>query len=221
MKVETSDLCVRALCDLSQEAERLLRILRQQLRAHIAIQDEFLTSLVPIKKLDGIPAIVHKMYWASELAHVGPMAAVAGAIAEIIGRALLEKSDEVIIENGGDIWLALKKQGIIGLYAGRSPFSSKIGIMVHPEQTPMGVCTSSARVGHSLSFGKADAVTIGAKDAALADAVATETCNRIRGEYDLEGAVNFALSIEGVTGALAILDDKIAIKGDIELTNIA
>lgn len=213
-------MCVRALCDLSHEAEILVQTFRGQLREHIAVQDEFLTSLTPVKKLDGIPAIVEKMYWASELAQVGPMAAVAGAIAESTGRALLEKSEEMIIENGGDIWLALKFPGTIGLYAGRSPFSSKIGIMVRPEQTPMGICTSSGTVGHSLSFGKADAVTICAMDAALADAVATATCNRIIREDDLEPAVNFALSITGVTGAIAIFDDKIAAKGDIELADI-
>lgn len=214
-------MCIHALCDLAGEAVAVVQTLRQQLREHIAIQDEFLTSLTPVKRLDGIPAIVEKMLWASELAHVGPMAAVAGAVAECTGRALLHKSEEIIVENGGDIYLALKVPGIVGLYAGRSPFSSKIGIMVHPEQTPMGICTSSATVGHSLSFGKADAVTICAKDAALADAVATETCNRIRREDDLADAIDFAFSIDGIFGALAILDDKIAVKGSIELVNIS
>lgn len=214
-------MCIRALCDLSEEAEKLVRELRQLLREHIAAQDEFLTSLSPVKRLDGIPAIVQTMYCASELAYVGPMAAVAGAIAEYTGRALLDKTEEIIVENGGDIWLSLKAPVTVGMYAGRSPFSSKLGIMVRPEQTPMGMCTSSGKVGHSLSFGKADAVTICAKDAALADAVATETCNRIRGEEDLKSAIDFALSIRGVSAALAILDDRIAIKGDIELLNIS
>ncbi len=214
-------MCIRALRDLTQDAEILVRKFRQQLREHIACQSEFLTSLTPVKKLDGISSIVKKMQQASEQAQVGPMAAVAGAIAESVGRALLEKSDEMIIENGGDIWLTLKQQGIIGLYAGRSPFSSKIGLMVYPKQTPMGICTSSGKVGHSLSFGKADAVTICANDAALADAVATETCNRIRGEDDLQGAVDFALSIKGVIGAIAILNDTIAAKGEVELVDIS
>ncbi len=214
-------MCIHALCDISQEAKSLVQQFRRELREHIAIQDEFLTSLTPVKRLDGIPAIVEKMQRASELAQVGPMAAVAGAIAESVGRAFLAKSEEMIIENGGDIWLALKEQGIIGLYAGRSSFSLKIGLMVQPDQTPMGICTSSGKVGHSLSFGKADAVTICAKDAALADAVATETCNRIRVEDDLQGAVDFALSIKGVTGAIAILDDTIAVKGEVELVDIS
>jgi hypothetical protein len=159
------------------------------------------------------------MYRAAEMAGVGPMAAVAGAIAEQVGRTLVEMSEEIIVENGGDIWLTLKAPAVIGLYAGRSPFSSKIGIMVKPEHTPMGICTSSATVGHSMSFGKADAVTICATDAALADAVATETCNRIRSEDDLATAIRFALSIEGVNGALAILGDTIAAMGEIELAN--
>jgi len=155
---------------------------------------------------------------AAKKADVGPMAAVAGAIAELTGYELLKYSKEVVIENGGDIFIKTDSVRKIGIYAGNSPLSQKLALKIQPEQTPAGVCTSSGTVGHSLSFGKADAVVIAARDAFLADAVATSTANKVKTPRDIEFALNYASTIDGVFGAVIIIEDKIGAWGEIELT---
>lgn len=163
--------------------------------------------------------IIERMYEAGERAGTGPMAAVAGAIAEYVGSSLMECSREVIVENGGDNWFFLKNPAAVSIYAGRSPFSGRVGILLEPEETPCGICTSSGMVGHSISFGKADAVTIVAADAAIADAVATQTCNMVQTEDDLNDALDFALSVEGIRGAVIIFREKLAVRGNVRLVN--
>ena len=117
---------------------------------------------------------------AADKVDVGPMAAVAGAIAEHVGKELLPFSREVIVENGGDIFLRIIKARSIGVYAGEtSPFSGKIGLEISPEQTPLGICASSGTVGHSLSFGGSDACIVLSHSTALADAAATAIANLI------------------------------------------
>ena len=114
-----------------------------------------------------------QMIEAGQKAGVGPMAAVAGAIAECVGRELLAFSPEIIIENGGDIYLKCLKKRVVGIFAGKSPLTGKIGLEIDAKDTPLGVCTSSGTVSHSLSFGKADAAVAIAPSATLADAAAT------------------------------------------------
>jgi len=198
-------------------AIRSVRKYRQEIQEYIKVHPEFLTSLEPIVPKHGAALIVQKMCEAAQKAQVGPMAAVAGAIAELVGYDLLKYSDEVIVENGGDIFIKTDIARKIGIYAGNSPLSEKLALKILPEQTPAGVCTSSGTVGHSLSFGKADAVVIDSRDAFLADAVATSTGNRVKTPNDIEHALNYASNIEGVTGAIIIIDDKIGAWGDIEL----
>ncbi len=217
VKVETSDLYIRAPSDLSRRARELVEKLRGELRDHIGCQGDFLTSLDPVPRLEGAPEVALRMYKASELAGVGPMAAVAGAIAELTGRGLELNGGEILIENGGDIWLSLTQPLIVGIYAGTSPFSGKIGLRILPDRTPMGICTSSGKVGHSMSFGLADAVTVLSRDAALADAVATGACNRVKTGDDLGAALEYAMSVPGITGIMAIKGDRLAVQGDIEL----
>jgi hypothetical protein len=156
----------------------------------------------------------------SRLANVGPMAAVAGAMAEWVSKDLLELSREVIVENGGDIYLATSKERTIGIYAAESPFSLKIGVVIRPEETPLGICTSSGTVGHSLSFGKADAVCIVSKSAALADAAATAVGNIIQEKKDIELGLERGKEIEGVLGTLIIVGDKMGVWGDIKLIQL-
>jgi len=199
-------------------ALRSVRKYRQQIQEYIKIHPEFLTSLVPVAPKSDAAFIVQKMCEAAKKADVGPMAAIAGAIAELTGYDLLKYSREVIVENGGDIFIKTDTARKIGIYAGNSPLSQKLALKIHPEQTPAGVCTSSGTVGHSLSFGKADAVVIVAKDAFLADAVATSTGNKVKTPNDIESALNYASTIDGVSGAVIIIGDKIGAWGEIELT---
>ena len=191
---------------------------RNKIEEYIKRHPEFLTSLEPIVPDPDADLIVHKMCEAAKKAQVGPMAAVAGAIGEMVGYDVLNYCDEVIIENGGDIFIKTNSVRKIGIYAGKSPFNEKIALKITPEQTPAGVCTSSGTVGHSLSFGKADAAVIVSKNAFLADAVATAVGNKVKKPDDIESALKFASGIEGVNGAVIIIGDKIGAWGDIELT---
>lgn len=218
VKVETTDLLIKAGIDLSEKADMIVRKLRKELRDHIKIQQEFLTSLNPVERLPNRPEIINMMYEASETAGVGPMAAVAGAIAELTGMELREHSGEIIIENGGDIWMNISEPVVLNLFSGKFSFASETCIKMHPQDSPIGVCTSSARVGYSISLGKADAAVIICKSSCMADAIATETCNRVISEESITEAISFAVDLEPVKGAIIVFRDKMALQGDIELT---
>lgn len=216
--VETSDLYVKALCSLQKETEALIKKYRAQIEWAISRRPEFLTSLKPLAEDPADSPIVASMIRAGKKAGTGPMAAVAGAVAEFVGKELLQWSPEVIVENGGDIFLKVARPILVGIFAGDSRFSGRFGIQVQATVLPIGICTSSGRVGPSLSLGVSDAATIISKDTALADAVATAMGNRIRSDHDLKAAVEWAMTIPGVEGALAVIDDKMAVLGDMELT---
>jgi ApbE superfamily uncharacterized protein (UPF0280 family) len=151
---------------------------------------------------------------------VGPMAAVAGAIAEFVGKELSDYSPEVIIENGGDIYIKSRQKRVVGIYAGNSQLSGKIGLEIKGEDTPIGVCTSSGTVGHSLSFGKADAATVLADSATLADAAATALGNMVKTPDDITRAIDFAQYIEGLQGVLVLIGDQIGMWGKIKICAI-
>lgn len=192
---------------------------RSQIEEYINYRDRrFLTELKPLAVEKTAPAIVKAMARAAEKAAVGPMAAVAGAVAQYVGKDILRRGcRDVIVENGGDIFLQVRRPVEVGLYAGDSPLSGKLRLSIKPQQTPLGICTSSGTVGHSLSFGKADAVVILARNACLADAVATAAANRVQAAEDLPEAVDFARRIRGVSGVVAVIGSSCASWGGIEL----
>ena len=168
------------------------------------------------------PPLARRMMTAATTAGVGPMAAVAGVIAEAVGRDLLASSEWVVVENGGDIFLAGRDFWRLALFAGNSPLSGRLGIELRASDPFVcGVCTSSASVGHSLSLGRADAVTIVAENAALADAAATAAANRVRKPRDLARVVEDILQLSGVTGAVAVLGDSLAAGGELELVELS
>lgn len=214
---EETDLLVSSDTDLSIPAAEAIFRYRKQLKDYIAKDREFLVSLKPVKVKEDAPEIAKEMAEAAGLAGVGPMAAVAGAIAERVGNDLLNVSKQIIIENGGDIFIKSLINRLMGIYAGKSTFTGKLALKIDADQTPLGVCTSSGTVGHSLSFGKADAVIILSGWTALADAVATAAGNLVKSAADVKNAVNFARSIEGVQGVVVIIDDKIGAWGKVEL----
>jgi ApbE superfamily uncharacterized protein (UPF0280 family) len=218
--VKETDLLVRAESDLFKETRESVLRYRHQLETYIAVNPEFQSSLIPLKDDPYAPEIVKEMIRASQLANVGPMAAVAGAMAEWVSKDLLKLSKEVIIENGGDIYLATSKERIIGIYAGHSPLSLKIGIVIQPEESPLGICTSSGTVGHSLSFGKADAICILSKSATLADAAATAVGNIVQEKKDIELGLQRGKEIEGVLGTLIIIGEKMGVWGNIKLIRL-
>ena len=149
------------------------------------------------------------------------MASVAGAIAEQVGKDLLQHSRQAVVENGGDVFLSTIHPVVTGIYAGRSPLSLKIGIRVGGEKRSIGVCTSSGTVGHSLSLGRADAVTVVAPSCALADAAATATANRIRTRADIEEAVDYARAVESVEAVVVVVGKQIGAWGNLEIVPLA
>lgn len=197
-----------------------INMYRLEIEQYIDKDRRFLVSLKPIPVELSAPPIVKAMAEAARKTNIGPMAAVAGAIAQFLGNDLIKAGyREVIIENGGDIFLCSKKARLVGVYAGRSKVWNRLKLKISPKDTPLGICTSSGTLGHSLSFGSADSVVIVAKDACLADTVATATCNRIRSKEDLEGALAFARAIPGVRGVVLILKNKMLSWGSIEFTH--
>jgi len=145
------------------------------------------------------------------------MAGVAGAIAEFVGTELLAFSPEIIVENGGDIYLKSLKKRRIGIYAGKSPLTGKIGLEINEEDTPLGICTSSGTVGHSLSYGKADAVIATSKSAILADAAATAIGNLIKEPADITKGIELAKRIEGLKGIIIITGSNIGLWGKVNI----
>jgi hypothetical protein len=198
---------------LKREVEELIYKYRKELLDYMSENSSFKDSFIPIGMDEMAPQIVKDMIDRSTIAGVGPMAGVAGAIAEYTGRALLEYCSQVIIENGGDIFIKSDRERNLTIYAGESPLSGKINIGIEPNEIPLGICTSSATVGHSKSFGIADAATIISHDTILADCVATQTCNLVKNPDDLELAIDYAKSIDGVIGVMIIVGDKFATWG--------
>lgn len=215
--VKETDLYIRAVRDLTGEAVAAIREIRSPLEEYIRDHPLFLHSLKPVEVESGAAEIVRIMAEAAWLAKVGPMAAVAGAVAEMVGRKLLAFSPEVIVENGGDIFLKVNSMRQIGIYAGESTFTGKLAIEVEPEQTPLGVCTSSGTVGPSLSLGLADAAIILSPSAALADAAATAVGNMVKSEQDIDAAIEHGKQIAGITGIVVIIGGNMGAWGNIKL----
>jgi ApbE superfamily uncharacterized protein (UPF0280 family) len=193
---------------------------RYQVESYISQHPAFLHTFAPLPPDPYAPPIIREMLHAAESSGVGPMAAVAGAFAEMVGRDLLQHSNEIVVENGGDIYMNVTHDMTIGIYAGASPLSGRIGLHVLSDKTPVGICTSSGTVGHSYSFGHADAVTIIARSAFLADAAATAVGNCVRRRDDIQCGLDRAHEIEGVLGAVIIIQDRFGAYGEVELVSL-
>jgi hypothetical protein len=215
--VKETDLHIRAQSNLKSNALRSIKKHRKPLEEYIERHPLFLHSLEPFTVEDNAPDIVKDMANAAHIAGVGPMAAVAGSMAEAVGKDLLAYSPEVIIENGGDIFMKSLKKRLIGIYAGNSPFTGKIALEVDSDDTPLGICTSSGTVGPSLSLGVADAVIVLSHSAALSDAVATAIGNHIMSAEDIAIEIERAGVLYGLRGLVIIKDDKIGLWGKVKL----
>ena len=215
--VKETDLCVRASSNLQRRAYKLVVKYREPLERYIEQHPSFLTSLIPTPVSEDAPRIVKEMAKATERVGVGPMASVAGAIAEFVGNELSAFSPEIIVENGGDIYLKSSVKRIIGIYAGKSPLTGKIGLEISGEDTPLGVCTSSGTVGHSLSFGRADAVIVLSPSTILADAAATAIGNLITEPNDIPDGIEFAKRTEGLKGVVIIVGNNMGLWGEVKI----
>ncbi|MBW1689633.1 MAG: UPF0280 family protein [Deltaproteobacteria bacterium] len=218
--IKETDLMVSAAGDLSAHTRDMVHTLRRQLEDYIRSNPGFQTSLLPYPEDPFAPQIVKEMISAARMFNVGPMAAVAGTIADFVGKGLLNYTDEVIVENGGDIFLKTSVPTTVSVYAGDSPLSNKLGLITDPIQMPLGICTSSATVGHSLSLGIADAVCVVARSASVADAAATALGNRIRNRGALKVEIEAVKKSEAIKGGMVITGKTMATWGEIELTGI-
>ena len=216
--VGQTDICVSLDSDFKNNVFDSVYKYRRYIENYIKERPSFLSSLKPLDFDEFAPPIVKDMLLSSSIVGVGPMASVAGAIAQYVGIDCLEYSENVIVENGGDIYMnILNNSVIIGVYAGKSPLSYKVRLKIMAENTPLGICTSSGRVGHSLSFGNADAVCVVSKSAILSDAAATYLCNLVQNGDDIERVLDIGVTIDGVIGLVIINEDKLGVRGEIEL----
>ena len=223
VQVKETLLSICARRNLRGKALKALLKCRADIEWYINKYPEFLISFEPLpvqESTPDLPEIIKEMLSAARIVSVGPMAAVAGSIAEYVGKELLPFSSEIIVGNGGDIFMVCEKRRNIRIYAGKSPLTQKIALQVAPEETPLGVCTSSGTFGHSFSFGKADAVIVIASSASLADASATAIGNLVENAAHIPKAIEFAQGIKGLRGVSIIKDNEIKSWGKVKIISL-
>jgi uncharacterized protein len=205
--------------DLPSFCLKNIRQHRKQLDDFIELDSTFRTSLVPLPYNNIAPEIAREMYISSQNSDTGPMASVAGAFADMLGKEIIKQFDpkELVIENGGDIYILAKKDMKTAVFAGNSPLSEKIGILIPHEMTPLGICTSSATVGPSLSLGVSDATMIVCKNTALADGYATKFGNMVQSENDIQTVLEKIKKIPEIISAIVVCGDKFGIAGKLKL----
>lgn len=214
---EHTDLMIRADRRLEKPAQEAVLACRGEIEAYIRQFPSFSETLLPWPETDIAPPLVRQMMDAGRAAGVGPMASVAGAIAEQVGRALLGFSDQVVVENGGDLFVKTNGPLVAALFAGTSPFTMRLGIRVTDTGNGLGICTSSGTVGHSFSYGTSDAVCVVSESSALADAAATAIGNQVRSPADIDAAIRIGRRIDGIRGIVVIIGAHIGAWGAVEL----
>jgi len=205
---------LRICCDQFDVVAAQIVRQRRILEEYIAQDPEFKTTLVPIDLRADAPEIARRMAWAARRVGVGPMAAVAGAMAQIAAEAALAAgAEEAIVDNGGDIYLKAVEPVLVALGTGTAKLADRLALAVQPQETPIAICSSSGKMGPSMSFGLCDLATIVAQDAALADAAATQAANLVKTVDDVDAALERILRIEGIDGVLLIKDDRVGLAG--------
>jgi len=184
---------------------------RLELETYIRLRPEFVKVLQPIPVNPAMPLIARRMVEATARADVGPMATVAGALADLAVEAMVQAGSRVsIVENGGEVSAISQEPFTVGLYAGQNTLGRALGFRINPLDCPIGIATSSATVSHALSFGEADATTVFAENAVLADAAATAVCNAVVGK---DIAASIELGLEAVR-KLSFLRGALIVRGE-------
>ena len=227
----------RICCERFDEVTAEIVLQRQTLEDYIERHPEFGSSLKPLAVHDDAPEVARRMARAAQLVGVGPMAAVAGAMAQCAAEAGLRDDaktkspfaprknelsrserrlcSEVIVENGGDIYLQADRPVTIALHTGTAELGDRLAFSLRPEDTPIAICSSSGKMGHSMSLGDCDLATVVAKDAALADAAATEAANLVTAVGEVDAALERIAAIEGVDGVLIVKNDHVGLAGQL------
>jgi ApbE superfamily uncharacterized protein (UPF0280 family) len=199
------------------------QVIRREIRRHRDVLDRYISrhpgfaaALEPVGLLDAAPEVARRMQAAAALTGVGPMAAVAGTMAQLAAEAARAAgAAEAVVENGGDICLYSPETVTVALYAGDNPLSGKLALKVTPDRMPLAICSSSSFMGHSLSFGACDLATVVAADGALADAAATLACNLVKSPGDVGGVIERIHALPGIGGVLIIKADRVGMAGDL------
>ena len=220
MNIDIGETHIRLTTDLtSHNLKDYIYQIRADLKTYINHNQNFLLSLEPVKETDeDSPLIIQKMHESSKYADVGPMACVAGTVSEMAVDYLISKnSKNSIVENGGDIALVNNQKVLCGIYSGNDVLGNDIAFEIKKRKKPLGICTSSGKIGHSISFGLSDSVTVISKSPSLSDGLATRIANDVRGDTG-EDKVSNALEIadnyrEFFDGVLIISDSHVATAG--------
>jgi uncharacterized protein len=203
-------ICCEPFEAVTREIVRQRAILEEYIRRH----PHFHHSLEPVAVKAGAPEVARRMAWAAAKVGVGPMAAVAGAMAQLAVEAGIKAgAGEAIVDNGGDIYLQTVEPLIIGLFPGESEQIGRLAFSLQASDTPLSICSSSGKMGHSLSLGQCDLATVVAKDAALADAAATRAANLVKTVADVEPALNHMVTIDGISGVMIVKDGHVGLAG--------
>lgn len=202
---------------IKKETASLVRRLRSRI---LGYEDRaFLSSLVPLSPIADVSDFLKGMFDAAAKAQVGPMASVAGAVAQEIGIHLKKQFllTEIVVENGGDLYIDVLEPLSVKILIPTSRFSGNLSLIIDPLYCPLGLCSSSATFGHSMSFGMADIVMVACSDAALSDAYATAYCNQVKRKDDVQKICEALVANAEVISALVVLDDTLAIGGRLEV----
>lgn len=218
--IKETDLLVLSERDISDIVRNVVLTQRDRLERYIAGNPSFRESLLPVQVDSSAPGIVKSMALAGQASGVGPMAAVAGAVCEAVATGVGDSVRELILENGGDLYIASARERIIGIFVGKEVRGGTIGLRVAPDRTPIGICTSSGRIGHSLSLGDSAAATVLAHSCALADAAATAVGNRVHGRNGVREGMAAARDIPGVLGVVVLRDGQLGAWGDVEIVGL-
>jgi len=205
--------------EMEKIALEKIKLLRDKFDEYIQVEPFFKKSLKPFNPTEIAPPEAVEMATAAEKAGIGPMAAVAGLFAREVGEEILRnfKVAEIVVENGGDIYVLLKDELVLSVFAGDSILSERIGLIIPPGKNKFGICTSAGTVGPSISYGKADAVVIICDDILLADAFATALGNKVKSPNDIEKVIKQSEKYPEILSLLIICEDKIGIWGDYEM----
>ncbi len=206
----------RICCDRFDTVTAEIIRQRQILGEYIDLHPDFRDSFEPVELRGDAPEVAQRMARAARLVGVGPMAAVAGAMAQRAAEAALEAgASEVIVDNGGDIYLRVVTPASIGLGTGTAELADGLAFSLGPDDTPVAICSSSGQMGHSKSLGECNLATVVAKDAALADAAATQAANLVMRVEDVDSALERIAGIEGVAGVMIVKNDHVGLAGDL------
>jgi ApbE superfamily uncharacterized protein (UPF0280 family) len=215
--IDIEETHIRLISDiLNHNLENYILKIRQDLKRYIYTHQDFINRLEPLdNNLKTKSEIVNMMDYASRISNVGPMATVAGTISEMSLNYLIKKDTKLSsVENGGDIAIINNRSMVCGIY---SNTIKDIGFKLKPRTKPLGICTSSSTVGHSISFGNSESVTVVGSHASICDGLATRIANDVYGESDEDGMEGGLESAEGYReyfdGVLITIGDLVGTVG--------